>query len=260
LPGKPKDLVLKVFVISDFVKFEMSPTEVEFGPTMMFEKRVTQATITNTSQIRFDYKWLATKFVSLWTDYSATRPCAFSVQPSAGFVDPGQTTTFQVQFAPEDVDDFSAVLVCDIPHITRGMEPPTIQVSGRSKRPLCHFNLETSDYLTAGRRRPDTGEPLPEGVRVIELFSKGIGQKTIKRFEVINTTETSYEIGWVAKTPHQAIVCETPVVMISSGRRHIAAFSYAPASVKTVEALWEFRIPEFGVNVPLLVVGRIMPH
>jgi hypothetical protein len=41
------------------------------------------------------------------------------VQPSADFIDSGQTTTFQVQFAPEDVDNISAVLLCDIPHMAR---------------------------------------------------------------------------------------------------------------------------------------------
>jgi hydrocephalus-inducing protein len=163
-------------------------------------------------------------------------------------------------FAPEEVDDFSAVLVCDIAHMTKGAEPPAIQVSGRSKRPLCHFNVETSDYLTSGRRRPDGGEQLPEGVRVIELFSKGIGQKTRKRFEIINTTETPYDICWVAQGEPGAITCETPNTIISSARRHVASFAYSPTSVKTVESLWEFTVPEFGVKVPLLVVGRIMPH
>jgi hydrocephalus-inducing protein len=182
------------------------------------------------------------------------------VQPNSGFIDPGQETNFQVQFAPEEVDDFSATLVCEIAHITKGTEPPSIQVSGRSKRPLCHFNLETSDYLTAGRRRPDYGDPLPDDIRVIELFSKGIGQKTRKRFEIINTTETPYEIGWLSKSDQTVITCETPTAIISSGRRHVASFSYAPTSVKTVESLWEFQIIEFGVKVPLLVVGRIMPH
>jgi hydrocephalus-inducing protein len=155
LPAQPKALVFIFFVIVDFVKFEMSPMAGEVG-LMMFEKRVTQATITNTSQIQFDDRWITTKFISLWTNYSSTWQCAFSVQPSADFIDRGQTTTFQVQFAPDDVDNLSAVLLCDIPHMARGMEPSKIQISGRSKRPLCHFNVETSDYLTPGRRRPDS--------------------------------------------------------------------------------------------------------
>jgi hypothetical protein len=114
--------------------------------------------------------------------------------------------------------------------------------------------------LTAGRRRPDYTEQLPDMTKIIKLFSKGIGQKTTKRFGIINTTEAPYEILWVSKSEQAAISCNTPVAMISSGRRHMASFSYAPISVKTIESLWEFQVPEFGAKVPLLIVGRIMPH
>jgi hypothetical protein len=126
--SKLKDLCLKVFAISDYIKFDMSATEIEFAATMMFEKRIVNATVTNTSQIRFDYQWVSSKFISIKTEYCFVRPCPFSVQPSAGFIEPGQATTFQVQFAPEEVDDFSAELVCSIPHITKGTSPPTIAV------------------------------------------------------------------------------------------------------------------------------------
>jgi hypothetical protein len=52
----------------------------------------------------------------------------------------------------------------------------------------------------------------------MELFLKGIGQKTIKQFEMMNTTEAASEIGLVTKVPHQTIACETLIAMISSER------------------------------------------
>lgn len=53
---------------------------------------------------------------------------------------------------------------------------------------------------------------------------------------------------------------ETQRVVISSGRRQTVTFSYMPNSAKTVESLWEFKIHEHGVTIPLLVVGSIIPY
>jgi hypothetical protein len=45
-----------------------------------------------------------------------------------------------------------------------------------------------SDYLAAGRRHPDYLYHLPDDIRVVEFFSSGIGKKSAKKFEIINTT------------------------------------------------------------------------
>ncbi|OHS93646.1 hypothetical protein TRFO_11642 [Tritrichomonas foetus] len=273
IPGKLKDLILRIDAISDHIKYEIDANEIEFAPTMMFETRISTVTIKNTCQIRFDYTWDTSVFGSMHTNYASSHKSPFSVAPCSGYIEPGESTTFKVMFSPEEVDDFTSHLVCDIPYLS-AMPRPEIYVTGISRRPICHFNLETSDYLSAGRRHPDYTETLPEGVKVIELFSKGIGQKTTKKFEIINTTETPYEILWERKSDFcnthtlqlkntalcEPINCETPRTMISSGKRHIATFSYVPGSVKTIESLWEFKIPEYGVHIPLLIVGRIMPH
>jgi hypothetical protein len=47
---------------------------------------------------------------------------------------------------------------------------------------------------------------------------------------------------------------------MSSRRRHITSFTSTPTSVKTTESRWEFQVSDFGVKVPLLVVGRITFH
>ena len=217
--------------------------------------------ITNTSQIRFEYTWSVKKFKSLRTDYAATRKPPISVVPQSGFIEAGHTTTFMACFEPEEVDDFSAKLFCEIPFLSQ-MDPPEISVSGLSRRPLCHFNVEMSDYITAGRRHPDYTEPLPENIRVIELYSKGIGKKSTKRFEIINPTSSSYEVNWtrVTNDPNDPIKCDTPTALVSSGKRYFVSFSYVPTSVRTVESQWVFNIPEHGVKVDFLVVGKIVQN
>jgi hydrocephalus-inducing protein len=257
--GKFKDLSLKICAVSDYIKYQQDVTEIDFVATMMLATRIATASITNSSKIRFSYTWNCSNFNSLSTDYAKTRRSPFSVNPASGVIDPGQTTAFQVMFAPEEVDEFSGLLVCQIPGIGRN-DPPVIRVTGRSRRPLCHFNLETSDYLTGGRRRADSGDPLPDDIKVIELISKGIGVKGKKRFEIINTTDIPYEIRWNCISENPAIVCDVPTAMISSGKVHSAGFSYLPTSVRTVESMWEFTIPSHGATVKMLVVGRIVPH
>ena len=185
IAGKYKDLTLRVFAISDYIKYQIDTTDISFAPTMMYQKRLVEAKIANTSQIRFEYAWSVRQFKTLRSDYSLTKNPPFSVTPKSGFIEAGQTTAFQVAFEPDEVEDFNAVLYCEIPFLTQ-MEPPRITVSGISRRPLCHFNVEMSDYLTPGRRHPNYTEPLPEGIRVIELFSHGIGVRSVKNFEVIN--------------------------------------------------------------------------
>jgi len=259
--GKFKDLMIRVFAVSDLIKYSIDTTEISFSPTMMYQKRITECKITNTCQIRFDYVWSVKNFHALRTEYALVRKPPFSIEPSTGFIESGQSTTFKVIFEPEEVDDFTATLVCEIPFLSQ-IDPPSIPVSGFSRRPLCHFNLEMSDYITASRRHPDFTDPLPDNVRVIELFSSAVGKVATKKFEIINPTSSSYEINWhrvSTSEMSQCVKCDTPSALISSGKRYIVAFSYLPTSVRTIESLWEFQIPEHGIRVSLLVVGRIMP-
>jgi hydrocephalus-inducing protein len=181
------------------------------------------------------------------------------VEPAAGYIEAGATTLFKVKFTPLEVDDFTAQLWCDIPYLTG--EPPVIHLTALSRRPLCHFNVDLSDYISAGRRHPDYTYKVPDDIKVIELFSRGLGVRTLKRFELINPTARPYEVQWKyigeGKSP---IFCETQHGLLSSGKRSFAVFGYIPVSVKTVESLWEFQIPEQSMSVQFLFVGRIMPQ
>ncbi|OHT01013.1 hypothetical protein TRFO_07679 [Tritrichomonas foetus] len=261
IQGKYKDLMLKVNAISDYIKYSLDTTEIEFAPTMMYQSRVVECKLTNTSMIRFEYQWIVAKLQCLRTEYGRGNKPPFYVQPNSGYIEAGQSTTFKVKFAPEEVDDFSAVLICDIPYLSQ-MKPPEIVVTGFSRRPLCHFNVEMSDYISSGRRHPDYTQELPEDVKVIEIFSPAVGSRSTKKFDIINPTSAPYEIAWsvVYDTSHGSIFCDTPNAFVSSGKKHVASFTYLPSSVKTVEKLFEFQIPEHNVRVTMLIVGRIMPN
>jgi hydrocephalus-inducing protein len=258
-PVKMKDLQLKINAIADAIRYQIDTTEISFAPTMMYQSRVVEVRASNPSSIRFEYTWAVTDFQSLRTDYAITRKSPFSVRPLSGFIDPGQSTVFKVIFTPEEVDDFTGVLKMNIPYLF-AMEPARLMVTALSRRPLCHFNVEVSDYLSAGRRHPDYVDVLPEGIRVIEMFSPAVGVRKFKRFEVINPTSSPYEIVWVPRSEKNAIECETPNALVSSGKRYSVSFSYTPTSVKTVEMHFDFMIPSHAVTIPVLLVGRIMPR
>jgi hydrocephalus-inducing protein len=259
LQGKGKEIPLKVTTVADVIKYHLDIDEIAFSPTMMYERRVSECKVTNTSQIRFEYHWRVAKFVSLRSAYAKNHPPPFAIEPGSGIIEPGQATVFRVIFAPLEVDDFVGTMQCDIPYLIQ-MEPPTIAVTGLSRRPLCHFNVVLADYLSAGRRHPDFTSKLPDDVKVIEMFSKGIGQKSMKKFELINPTATPYEMAWqyTGQDSTTPIFCETASGLISSGRRCPIIFGFLPVSVKTIESLWEFQIPEQGVRVSFLFVGKII--
>jgi hydrocephalus-inducing protein len=258
IPGHNKELPMRASVVADYIHFSIDLTDIAFASTMMYQTRMVECRLSNNAQIRFDYNWRVSKFISLRTNYAQTRPSPFSIEPVSGYIEAGATTVFKVRFKPLEVDDFTAQLCCDIPFLSQS-DPPVISVSGLSRRPMCHFNVELSDYLTGGRRHPDYTYPLPSDIKVIELFAKGVGHKTLKRFELINPTASPYEVSWryigEGQTP---MSCETPNGLISSGKRSLVIFGYLPVSVKTVESLWEFQIPEQSIRVQFLFVGRIM--
>ena len=261
IPGKYKDLQIKIFTVSDTIKFNCDTTEILFSPTMMYQSRTAECKITNPSSIRFEYTWYVLNFESLRTDYALTRKPPFTVMPTTGFIEPNQTKVFKVCFKPEEVDDFTAVLQCQIPFIQ--VPPPTINVSGISKRPLCHFNLVLSDYLTGNKRHPDYTYQLPKETKVFEIYASKPGQKVTSKFEIINPTSFAYEIVISRqKGPDPAVSsvinCDTPAALVSSGKKYSVVFSYTPTTQKLIESLWEFSIPDQNVHFDILVVGRIV--
>ena len=258
IPPKQKDLIFRVSAISDVIKYTIDTKEIEFAPTMMYQTRLCEVRLSNISSIRLEYSWELEKFSALRTEYASVRKPCFTISPSQGTIDGGSTTVFKVRFKPEEVDDFTAEFVCKIPFLAQ-MQPPTLSLSGISRRPLCHFDVEPSDYLT--RRHPAYSDiPLPEGVLVIEIFSRKVGSQSIKKFDIVNPTSSPYEVQWSRVDDSTRINALNPSALISSGKRYSFSFSYSPASVKTIESLWTFSIPVHNIVKHILFVGRIVPE
>ena len=86
-----------------------------------------------------------------------------------------------------------------------------------------------------------------------------------KQFGILNTTDTPYEVTWERidkkdDDEYCPIICSYPRALVSSGKKHIALFSYRAVSVKTVESLWLFSIPEYNIHITFLFVGKMMPQ
>jgi hydrocephalus-inducing protein len=202
-----------------------------------------------------DYEWALERFESSRTDYAKTRPCPFAINPQSGFIEAGQATMFRAMFSPMEVDDFASSFVCRIAFLQ--YEPPRIAMSGFSRRPLCHFNIIMSDYLT--RRHPNYTDPLPDDVKVIELFAKNVKKGIVKKIEMINPTASPYEVRWsvIKDDANGSITCDLSPSLVSGGKNHYFTFTYVPASMKVVECLFTFEIPGHGIKVFFLFVGRI---
>jgi hydrocephalus-inducing protein len=253
--GKPRDIAIKLYLISDVLKVSIDCNEIPFSPTMMYQPRSAEFHLTNLSQVRLEYDWFLQRYESLRTDYATTRPPVFTIEPGSGYIEAGQTTTFRAVFSPLDVDDFLAEFVAKIPYLTT--ESPKIMMTGLSRRPLCHFNVQVSDYLT--RRHPDFTYQLPEDVKTIEVFSTDVKVKSVKKVEVINPTATPYEATWTLLQDNAGgtIVSESRASLLSGGKPHIFLFTYTPATPKVVECLYTFEIPVHNIKVVFLFVGRV---
>lgn len=225
---------------------------------MMYQVRATDCKIINQCTIKFGYTWMVTDFKSMRSENRKNR-CPFSVIPAAGTIDPGKTSVFKIQFSPEEVDDFSAVLVCDIPCLAENLFPK-VSVVGLSRRPLCHIQTDPSDYLNGKNRPAEFKDPLPSSMKVIEILTNKLNNVVTKFFDVINPTANSYEVIWLCENENASpsIKCDQARILVSSGKKCPVSFSFNPTTFKTVEAIWNFTIPVHNVNIPILFVGRVV--
>lgn len=251
-PPKNRSLEVKLNAVTDTIRFNINTDEIAFAPTMIYDSRIVEAVLHNTCLIRLEYQWNVRDFCCN-TANNSYQP--FSVEPSSGTLERGESRIFKVRFSPVEVDDYKATLVCDISHVSVDSNPK-ISVTGLSRRPICHFFLESSDYLT--RRAPDYSSAIPDGAKVVEIFSSGVNQRSIKKFEILNTTNEGYNIEWSCVIPGEGISVGIPTAFVSPGRRHSASFTYVPKNKNVIESLWQFNIPSHEIKVFVLVVGRMM--
>ena len=91
------------------------------------------------------------------------------------------------------------------------------------------------------------------------MITKQKGKPIKKMIEMINTTDTPYEIHWQCKSDSSngSIVCQTPNAFISSGKHFFSSFVFTAADLKIVEAVYTFYVPSHNISADILIVGKL---
>ncbi|CAK4295658.1 unnamed protein product [Aphanomyces euteiches] len=247
--GNLNPLTLQVTAIADRADYVCDVHTIAFKKTFMFQSCTYKIIIKNPSSIRLGYSWS-------WQALNATEEMPFSVSPESGDIGGGESQEFLVRFAPLEVYDSQYKLSC---HMSNGKEH-VIEVQGTSLRPVCHVDLEQSDYPArrALNLAGPSGElgPLDPSVRVVEMESLGIRVRNTKRFYVINPTNISYEFSWVPEgNVNPCFRCATPKGLMLAGKRCEMVFEFTPQQMDLQEMFWRLKIAHFQVDQLFLFVG-----
>ncbi|XP_078257666.1 hydrocephalus-inducing protein homolog [Rhinoraja longicauda] len=193
----------------------------------------------------------------------------FIVEPPTGMIAALDAQEFQVKFAPKDVGNFEAMLICRIPNLKTALQGPKIAVTSRSLLPYCHFELEDSDYISSNRRNPELSGPLGThpgvtldlNTRVIEFQAVGLNTVNKRYFYIMNPTNMDYSFHWTYESPpdvrtEPAFRLLTEKGYIPAGRKTEVAFEFVPQQLDITESFWNFRVPQFNISVPFLLCGN----
>ena len=257
------DKALKVDVVADYGHLECETTEIQFKSTMMYQTRRHHFTIKNAGLASMDYKWAMCSMGG--QPYTGMY---FEVSPDQGTLAAGQEADIVVAFQPMEVDQCHMMLRCDIPNMEEGHEPHIVTVNASSLRPMCHFELPESDYITSGRRSDDLKGPmgavgsLNADTKVIEFESLGTRVRNTNRFMVLNPTNFSYEFFWEcadAQTVGSPFRCANTSGLVLSGKKFEMVFEFTPENQepRVQESHWIFTIPEYKVRAPFVLAGTI---
>jgi hydrocephalus-inducing protein len=257
--GSEKKIELLVFAKVDSVRYICDTKNVQFKSTMMFGSRVYEFKVKNDSIIEMQYKW------DFLTREGISDPGYYKVTPNAGSIGPEQEETFQLKFAPTEIEnDQSRALVCLMPNLAANLDPLQINVDSLTERPICHFELELTNYLNS--RTGDISEVDISKLKVIEFESLGIKVKNRKRFYIVNPTATGYDFVWKrvdvdlggSANISTFFQCVTEKGVILSGKKFEMSFEYKPEIQGLHESLWVFEIPTFNLKQYFLIVGKVV--
>ncbi len=244
---------------ADHVSYECEASRTMlFSDTMMFQARVHSFTVQNTSGTSIDFVWEFTEESSSGIEGV---PCPYDISPSQGSIPALSEQEFTVRFAPADAGIFSYTAFCNMLHLPSEVEALQLSLSGRALRPVCHFDLSPTDYLT--RRNPNLPGPdgqlgtLDPAIRVVQMQSLGIKVKNTARFVAINPLNVSYEFIWEPLDTSHVFRCITPQGVILPGKRFEMAFEFSPVQMGLQESFWRFSIPSRRVSATFLIVGEV---
>mmetsp|Transcript_118563 Transcript_118563/g.206475 ORF Transcript_118563/g.206475 Transcript_118563/m.206475 type:complete len:3749 (+) Transcript_118563:362-11608(+) len=267
--GEAKERELFVRCICGHAKWSVTTepnvleTGIRFRTTKMYQQRIFTFPLQNVSEVEMRYSWR----VQEMDGSEEEDPGTFMIEPSTGTLQPGAAVDIHVRYAPLDINSpHRKMLQGFVENLAENDEQPSIQLLGYSECPLVHFELASSDYLTASRRPPEfqgPGSSLgvidPSITQVIEFQSRGIRIRNTKRFYVLNPTHMTYEFEWVDETGDSATSslfhCHTSRGVIHSGKKYEMVFDYIPETLDIKECLYKFNITG-KTSVPFLIVGQ----
>jgi hypothetical protein len=231
--SQPTDYPLFLSALADFSSFDCEATDIIFKNTMMFQSRVHSFTIKNTGKVSLRINMVLFDEGGYQVEDISSN--AFTLPVTKAVIEAGDFLACQVIFSPNDALKFRNTLVVVASNTPKDYKPTQILLRGSATRPLCHFELEESNYLLNQRVIPDINclEALPTildpATRVIEFFSCGIRIKNVKRFYIVNPTNLGYEFEWSANLlSEKSFQCLTPKGLVAAGKKFEIVFEYFP--------------------------------
>ena len=258
-----KEIALSISVAVDNSRYECETKAILFRPTMMFQSRSYSFELKNIASANMEFEWQV-----VFDDGTVDEDGPYVISPAAGVVSPEQTQIISVKFSPAEVEACKRQLKCLIPNLEPGYEPIVRELDGKVTRPWCHFHLPESDYISSGRRNPEMRGPLGSlgsldpSTRVIEFESLGTKVRNVKRFFVLNPTNTTYEFTWepvdASKEISGPFKCVNRGGVIAGGKKIEMIFEYTPDQNGLEDSHWKFNIPAQSISVPFLLVGDVI--
>jgi hydrocephalus-inducing protein len=257
--GGEKKIDMQVFAKVDSARYVCDVKTITFAPTLMYSTRVYDFKMKNESITALNYRW---EFMDRDGEIDSG---FYKISPQTGVIRPEGEELFQVRFSPTEVeDDQTRRLTCQISNLSPTQEPPSIMVESATERPICHFELEASTYLST--RAGDIPEVDMSKLKVIEFESLGVKVKNKKRFYVVDPTASGYEFTWKRvdidlggqTNAGNFFTCQFEKGVILSGKKFEMIFEYKPEVPGLHESLWVFEIPTMNMKQYFLLVGRVI--
>lgn len=143
--------------------------------------------------------------------------------------------------------------------------PIRAMLSGQTKRPVCHFEIEENrEYLQRrmySRLKNEKGlfsSIECQSIRVVALESVGLRTRNKFRFSVVNPTSHDYEFCWeTVGDADPAWRCVQTSGTLFSGKRTHMVFEYVAETSEVAEAFFKFRIPKVQLEQLFLFAGQV---
>lgn len=211
--------------------------------------------------------------------------CPFSIEPEMSSIAGKSSQEFVIRFSPTEGDDHLFLLEgqlsshsqrsgksVDDPESTMPLNetseftaPIRAMLSGATKRPVCHFEMqESKGYLqrrSAFKLKNEKGLfsaiECPT-IRVVEVESVGLRTRNTFRFTVLNPTNRDYEFSWESVgEANSAWRCVQTSGTLFSGKQMHAVFEFVPDSSAISEAFFKFRILSVQLEQLFLFAGLV---